>query len=168
MWEFASGNTFGAVAFSSYGAFWMSFACIFIPFFDVAGAYTSTTMLFNALGHYLICTTHLNLCSNPLAGWFMFTLFMTVATLRSSFALFGLFFTLTMAFMFLAIGYYKGADENFLKAGGWFGLITAMFAWYNAMAAIWNRDNSFIVLPVGQFPWAVKGRPHVGRKPKNR
>ena len=25
MWEFAKGNTFGAVAFSSYGAFWMSF-----------------------------------------------------------------------------------------------------------------------------------------------
>ena len=103
-----------------------------------------------------------------MVGWFIFTLFMTVATLRSSIALFGLFFTLTMAFMFLAIGYYKGADESFLKAGGWFGLITALFAWYNAVAAIWNKDNSFIVLPVGQFPWAVKGRPHVGHKPKNR
>src|SRR5436309_2170967 len=25
MWEFVKGNTFGAVAFSSYGAFWLSF-----------------------------------------------------------------------------------------------------------------------------------------------
>src|ERR1700760_1785256 len=25
MWEFAKGNTFGGVAFSSYGAFWISF-----------------------------------------------------------------------------------------------------------------------------------------------
>ena len=25
MWEFAKGNTFGATAFSSYGAFWVSF-----------------------------------------------------------------------------------------------------------------------------------------------
>ena len=25
MWEFAKGNTFGATAFSSYGAFWLSF-----------------------------------------------------------------------------------------------------------------------------------------------
>src|SRR6478609_988714 len=25
MWEFTKGNTFGAVAFSSYGAFWLSF-----------------------------------------------------------------------------------------------------------------------------------------------
>lgn len=29
MWEFASGNTFGATAFSSYGAFWFSFGCIY-------------------------------------------------------------------------------------------------------------------------------------------
>lgn len=55
MWEFASGNTFGALAFSSYGAFWLSFACILIPFFNVAGAYTNTDELFAALGHYLIC-----------------------------------------------------------------------------------------------------------------
>src|SRR3954447_15871005 len=25
MWEFAKGNTFGALAFSSYGGFWLSF-----------------------------------------------------------------------------------------------------------------------------------------------
>jgi len=155
MWEFAAGNTFGALAFTSYGAFWISFACIFVPFFDIAAAYTDPTELFNALGHYLIC-------------WFIFTLFLTVATLRSSIAFFGLFFTLTMAFMFLAIGYYKGAEESLLKAGGWFGLVTALFAWYNAVGALWNTGNSYIVLPMGQFPWAEKGRPHVGRKPKNR
>ena len=55
MWEFATGNTFGALAFTSYGAFWISFACIFIPFFNVAGAYTNPDELFAALGHYLIC-----------------------------------------------------------------------------------------------------------------
>lgn len=31
MWEFRVGNTFGATAFSSYGAFWLSFATILIP-----------------------------------------------------------------------------------------------------------------------------------------
>jgi hypothetical protein len=29
MWEFASGNTFAATAFSSYGGFWLSFGCIY-------------------------------------------------------------------------------------------------------------------------------------------
>jgi succinate-acetate transporter protein len=30
MWELPRGNVFGATAFSSYGAFWMSYATIFI------------------------------------------------------------------------------------------------------------------------------------------
>ena len=95
----------------------------------------------------------------------MFTGFMTVGTLRSSVAFFGLFFTLTMAFLMLAIGYYRGKDTNFIKAGGYFGLITALFAWYNALSGVWNKGNSFIQLPVGQFPWAEKGHPHVGHRP---
>src|SRR5271170_3921821 len=102
-----------------------------------------------------------------IVGWFIFTGFLTVGTLRSSVVFFGLFFTLTMAFLMLAIGYYIGDSKNWIKAGGWFGLITALFAWYNAMAALWNPGNSFIKLPVGQFPWAEKGHPHVGRKPRN-
>src|SRR5690348_4740211 len=35
MWEFRTGNTFGATAFTSYGAFWLSFAAILIPGFGV-------------------------------------------------------------------------------------------------------------------------------------
>jgi len=156
MWEFAAGNTFGALAFSSYGAFWLSFACIFIPFFNIStdSVYTSNPSEFtNALGHYLIC-------------WSIFTWFLCIGTLRSSIAFFGLFFTLALAFLMLAIGYYLGGNVSWIKAGGWFGLATALFAWYNAVAALWNPGNSFIKLPVGQFPWAEKVRPHVGHKTK--
>ena len=66
--------------------------------------------------------------------------------------------------MLLAIGAYVN-NINFTKAGGWFGLLTALFAWYNAVAGLWNQSNSYIKLPLGQFPWAEKGRPHVGHKP---
>jgi succinate-acetate transporter protein len=68
----------------------------------------------------------------------------------------------------LAIGYYLNGNTNWIKAGGWFGLLTALFAWYNAVSALWNHGNSFITLPLGQFPWAEKGRPHVGRRPRNK
>jgi succinate-acetate transporter protein len=57
MWEFAAGNTFGATAFSSYGGFWISYACIQVPFFGITGpnsAYAEAEpMLANALGIYL-------------------------------------------------------------------------------------------------------------------
>ena len=40
LWEFARGNTFGAVAFLSYSAFWTSYACILIPFFNIPESYS--------------------------------------------------------------------------------------------------------------------------------
>jgi uncharacterized protein len=97
-------------------------------------------------------------------GWMLFTFFLTVGALRSSIAFFGLFFFLTITFMCLAIGYYLGESVSWIKAGGWFGLLTALFAWYNAVAALWTPGNSFIHLPLGAFPWAEKGHPHSEKK----
>jgi uncharacterized protein len=157
MWEFVCGNTFGAVAFTSYGAFWISFAAIFIPGFNIAGNYKDNAplQLANALGHYLICFPFIR--GQADLGWFIFTVIMLVATLRTHLALFALFGTLTMAFLFLAIGEYSGM-LIFHRMGGGFGLITALLAWYNAAAGIWNTKNSFIKLPLGEFPWAEKER----------
>jgi len=41
MWEFATGNTFGGTALSSYGGFWLSYAVILTPGFNVVGAYST-------------------------------------------------------------------------------------------------------------------------------
>ena len=147
------------------GHFWISFACIFIPFFDVAGAYTNPDELFAALGHYLICIVPRNLAKFLILGWVIFTVFLTVG----HFALLCLFRSILHpynGFHYVGNRLLQRRGKNCLKAGGWFGLITALFAWYNAIAALWNPGNSFIKLPVGQFPWAEKGRPHVGRKPR--
>jgi len=89
---------------------------------------------------------------------------LTIGTLRSSIAFFSLFLFLTITFMLLAIGAYI-ENVHFNKAGGYFGLFTALIAWYNACAGLWNKSNSYITLPLGQFPWAEKGRPHVGKRP---
>jgi uncharacterized protein len=61
-----------------------------------------------------------------------------------------------MAFLMLAIGYYMGENKTFIKAGGYFGLCTALLAWYNAIAGLLNRGNSFLTIPLGRFPWAEK------------
>lgn len=70
-----------------------------------------------------------------------------------------------MAFLMLAIGYYMEETGIWIKLGGYFGLCTALLAWYNALAGLLNKGNSFLTIPLGQFPWAEKGRPHVGRRP---
>lgn len=54
--EFVSGNSFGTCAFTGYGAFWISWACIENPWFGIVAAYKTAedkAMLDNALGLYL-------------------------------------------------------------------------------------------------------------------
>jgi hypothetical protein len=81
---------------------------------------------------------------------------MTVGTIRSSITNFGLFLTLGFAFLSLAIGHYRGGDQVYLKMGGYLGLISASLGWYLVCAGIWNKGNSYITLPLGEFSWAEK------------
>ncbi len=67
MWEFRTGNTFGAVAFSSFGAFWISF---FILIQFIAPTIPKAD-LENALAVYLY-------------GWGIFTAYMFIASLRTT------------------------------------------------------------------------------------
>lgn len=143
MWEFAAGNTFGATAFSSYGAFWISFAFILWPSAEIetrTEAAGGESGLLNALGLYLI-------------GWFIFTFLMLIASLRSSAALVSVFFFLTITFLLLFIGYLLEANgsmavgANVVKAGGSFGILTAICAWYTAMTGLLTPETSFFVIP---------------------
>jgi hypothetical protein len=140
MWEFACGNTFGATALSSYGGFWLSYAIILTPSFNVIPAYTEAAMLHNALSFYLF-------------AWFIFTTLMLICTLRVSVAFVFLFFTLDMAFLFLALAELQGSAAC-QKAGGWFGLFAAFAAWYCALAGMLTKENSFFLLPQIPFPWS--------------
>lgn len=45
MWEFSAFNTFGATAFSSNGAFWLSFAMIQIQTFGVRAGFVASESL---------------------------------------------------------------------------------------------------------------------------
>jgi len=64
MWEFRTGNTFGAVAFSSYGAFWISFWALQVFYAKGIGGNVG-----HSVGLYLW-------------AWAIFTAYMTVAALE--------------------------------------------------------------------------------------
>jgi hypothetical protein len=137
MWEFATGNTFGATAFSSYGGFWLSYAFIISPWAQIESAYTDETELAHAIGFYLF-------------AWFIFTFIMLIASLRSSIALTGVFAFLSITFMLLGIAEFVPSRAVGIKtAAGAFGLITAFNAWYVAAAGLLTPDTSYFVLPTG-------------------
>jgi len=135
MWEFAVGNTFGATALSSYGGFWLSYAVILIPSFNVGAGYATDDKEFHtAISFYLF-------------GWFIFTALMLIGTFRHSVAFIFLFFTLDMAFLMLAISEYVSSAAC-KKAGGVFGLLAAFAAWYCALSQLLTKDNSYFTVPM--------------------
>ena len=130
MWEFRTGNTFGATAFTSYGAFWLSFWA-FVEFFekDIPKADAG-----HAVGLYLI-------------AWGIFTTYMFVASLRTTAAVSVVFALLAITFFALGIG-NAGAHTGIVKLGGWLGLATAVVAWYASFAEVTNATFGRTVLPV--------------------
>lgn len=156
MWEMAVGNTFGATALSSYGGFWLAFAIILTP----GGFNIEQAIVTSADGSVVPFTDSFGFF---LMGWFIFTTLLLIATLRSTVAFFMLFFTLDLAFLLLGIGYLEHDSEGHpqtqcIRAGGAFGILAALLAWYNALAGLLDDSNSFFVIPVAHFPWSVTGR----------
>lgn len=137
MWEFKTGNTLAATAFSSYGGFWLSFAAIYIPGFGILDAYSgvNASALPSSIGLYL-------------AGWTIFTAICLVGTHRTNVAMVALFFCLTITFLLLTINAFSGVASVGV-AGGAFGIITAFIAWYLALAGLLTKETSHFQLPVG-------------------
>ncbi|HEY7102760.1 MAG TPA: acetate uptake transporter [Mycobacteriales bacterium] len=129
MWEFRKGNTFGATAFSSYGAFWISYWA-FVAFF-AKGVPDS------AVGLYLI-------------AWGIFTFYMWIASFRTTLAVNGVFLLLWITFLLLGIGAASGTG-GITKLGGWVGLATALVAWYASFAIVANFTFHRTILPVREL-----------------
>ena len=139
MWEFRSGNTFGATAFTSYGAFWLSFAALLIPAFGINfGSKTGPSG--TAVGWYLV-------------GWAIFTGIMMLCSFRTNGATAAVFVGLFVAFVLLAIGFLQGVapGSGITAAGGYAGIVTAALALYTALAGVLAGVNGGKnILPV--FP----------------
>jgi uncharacterized protein len=129
MWEFKTGNTFGATAFASYGAFWLSFWA-FVQFFEKEVPKADAG---HAVGLYLI-------------AWGIFTAYMFVASLRTTAAIALVFLLLAVTFIVLGIG-NSGGNTSIVKLGGWIGLATALAAWYASFAEVTNATFGRVVFP---------------------
>ncbi|KAH7923379.1 hypothetical protein BV22DRAFT_1036391 [Leucogyrophana mollusca] len=141
MWEFPRGNIFGATAFTSYGAFWMSYATILIPGSGIVAAYgTDADELNQALGIYLIT-------------WFVVTSLLLIAALRRNVGFIALLFFLAITFLLLAIGAWNGSVAV-NRAGGGFGILTALIAYYCGLSELLVAGESWFGLPLGGIPQA--------------
>ncbi len=130
IFEFFNRNTFGATAFTSYGAFWMAFAGVFIlP--GVAPALGS-----NSVALFDLAFT-------------IFTLYMMIGSFRVNTALSVVFVLLFLAFLTLTIGAFGSASMTTI--GGWLAILTAIAAWYTSFAGVLNSVSGKVVLPVRPY-----------------
>ncbi len=129
MWEFINKNTFGATAFGSYGAFWIG---LFIWIKNAPAA----------SGHDL--------------GWILlafaiFNTYMMILSTQVNLAVFGVFLTLEVTLVLLAIGnFHDGGTGGISQAGGYAGVLTALVAWYASAAGIANSLEGRLRFPVGR------------------
>ncbi|HEY2794896.1 MAG TPA: acetate uptake transporter [Micromonosporaceae bacterium] len=128
MWEYRRGNTFGATAFSTYGAFWIG-----LWFFA-----TKTGAAGNAkdLGYILL-------------AFAIFNTYMLIASANVNMAVFAVFLTLEITEILLFIGILAD-NKNIGKIGGVVGVITALCAWYASFAGVKASVGGRFQLPVGR------------------
>jgi uncharacterized protein len=131
LWEFAKGNTFGATAFCSYGAFWVSYWWLT----GHNAAELPAADAHKAIGMYLL-------------AWGIFTAYMSVAATRVNAAVLAVFVLLTITFLLLAWGEFA-SSSGITKTGGYVGLLTALAAWYASFAGVTAFTFKRQVAPVG-------------------
>lgn len=130
--EYKNGNTFGTVAFTSYGAFW----CWYAFLLWTAGAGWIKAPAANAVGLALLM-------------WGVFTLLMWIVTFRTNFVLWTVFLLLWITFFLLAGG-DLGMGSGWHAAGGWVGLLTGIVALYLSFAEVMNGTFGRVVVFVGR------------------
>lgn len=136
MWEFRNRNTFGAAAFSSYGAFWMSLA--FFVMLDLLGK-IPTKDLNKDLGWFLL-------------AFAIFNTYMMIWSTRTTVAIFLVFVFLEITEILLFIGFFSSV-RIIIQIGGVAGVIDALLAWYASAAAVGNSLSNRIIAPVGGPLW---------------
>jgi succinate-acetate transporter protein len=142
--EYKKGNTFGTVAFTSYGLFWWSFVLLnLLPkniFSGLAGASNESMMAYFFM-------------------WGLFTFVMFFGTLKTNRTLQVVFATLTILFFLLAtksglLAYTSMTPKDleiFTRIIGVEGIITGFSAFYLGLAEVINEVHGKTVMPIGQL-----------------
>jgi succinate-acetate transporter protein len=129
--EWKKGNTFGTVAFTSYGAFWITLVGLMVmPKLGWSDGPSAVSM------------------ASYLFVWGFFSLLLFIGTLRLNKALQFVFGTLVVLFFLLSAGKATGS-AGIMTVAGYEGIICGVSAMYAAIAQVYNEMHGKVVLPLG-------------------
>jgi succinate-acetate transporter protein len=125
---------FGATAFSTYGGFW-------IGLFLWARFVAPTAGTGNAFANHDIAWI--------LLSFAIFNSYMLLMSAQVNIAVFGVFLTLEVTEIVLAIGNFINSP-GVVQLGGYIGVLTAVVAWYTSAAGVSNGLAGRLRFPVGK------------------
>ncbi len=138
--EFRKGNTFGTVAFTSYGLFWWSLVIIFVlprlSFFNVAGVSAINAPTPQALAAYFFM-------------WGLFTFCMLLGTFKTNRSLQFVFASLAILFFLLTLRELTG-NATIATLTGYEGIVCGLSAVYLGVAEVINETYGKTIFPT--FP----------------
>jgi len=129
--EFTNGNTFGTLAFTAYGAFWLWFSLLH---WTVGAGWMKPPAAVGVGG--------------VLAAWGVFTFYLWICTFKANKGVFLTFLLLWITFFLLAGGDFGWASGK--KLGGLVGLATGLVALYVSFAEVLNGTFGREALPLGR------------------
>jgi len=127
--EFRKGNTFGTLAFTSYGLFWLTLVFIIISSVERPAVSPDNA----AWAAYLFI-------------WGLFTLMMFFGTLKTNRALQTVFLSLAILFFLLTAAHFL---PQLQLIAGIEGVFCGFSAFYLSLAEVLNEANKRVVLPIG-------------------
>lgn len=136
-WELKDGKLFPGVTFSSFGAFWISFALfntLYVSHIPAASAGTANALF--------------------LAPWIVFTFYMLIGSFRTNVVLVIAFILVELVLVPAVLG-FSGNNVAMFHLSGWSGLLLALDIWYLAASDILAHMYGRPVLPVGAFSAAA-------------
>jgi len=140
--EFISGNTFGATVFTSYGAFNISYAAIYLPGTGIMAAYTDPTTgklgpeFDQALGLYY-------------TAWALVTFVFLLGAVRASVVVVCILSFFDLECVLLAAGLMTG-NTHVLKAANGIGFIVAFLCYWGGASGLYAGSATPWELPT--FP----------------
>lgn len=131
--SYRKGDTFGTVAFNTYGAYWWWFAL---------------TQLFSAAGVITSSTTAMGLVN---LGFGIITAYLFIGSLTESAGLSAVFATLALTFGLIGVGDWLSIAA-LVVWGGYFAMLCSLLAVYVAFGLVTNSAFGQNVIPLGTAP----------------
>jgi succinate-acetate transporter protein len=135
MWSYRARDVLATAVHGIWGSFWMGYGLLWALF--ATGTLREPSGAFTSLGYWFVALA-------------VITASAAVAGLAKSLSLFAILASLTAGSALVAVGYLADSSTT-LTVAGYFLIISAIVAWYEATAMLLADAFGRVILPLGSY-----------------